>query len=67
MYCSCCAVRPQVSAIDPNSEGNGAAYPLRPSESVSWILLAADGVERTNDWEEKDTGGRQGGEEERGK
>lgn len=52
-----------VSAIDPNSEGKGAAYPLRLSESVACLVLAADGVERTDDWEEKDGGGRPGGEE----
>ena len=55
------AVRSPVSAIDPNSEGNGAAYPLRLSESVACLLLTADGVEQTDDWEEKDGGGRPGG------
>lgn len=60
---SCCAVWSPVSAIDPYSEGNGAAYPLRLSESVACLLLAADGVERTDDWEEENRGGRLGGEE----
>lgn len=49
---------PPVSAIDPYCEGNGAAYPLRLSESVACLLLAADRLERTDDWEEKDGGGR---------
>lgn len=55
---SCCAVWSPVSAIDLNSEGNGAAYPLRLSESVACLLLAADRVERTDEWKEKDRVGR---------
>lgn len=50
-----------MSVIDPNSEGSGAAYPSRLSESVAHLLLAADGMERTDDWEEKDGGGKLGG------
>lgn len=55
------AVRSPVSAIDSNSEGKGEAYPLRLSESVACLLLAADGAERTDDWEETDGGGKLGG------
>lgn len=47
-----------MSAIDPTSEWKGEAYPLRLSESVPCLLLAADGAERTDDWEETDVGGR---------
>ncbi len=66
VHCSRSAPLSPVSAIDPNSEGNGATYPLRLSESVACLVLAADGVQRTDDWEEKDGGGRLGGEEARG-
>lgn len=51
-----------VSAIDPNCEGNIAAYPLRLSESVACLLLTADRVEETSDWEKKD--GSIGGQDE---
>lgn len=61
------AVRCPMSAIDPNSEGSGAAYPLRLSESVAHLLLAADRMKQTDDQEEKDGKGRQGGKVERGR
>lgn len=47
-----------MSAIDPNSNGNGAAYPLRLSESVACLMLAADKVEWTDEWEEREESGK---------
>lgn len=37
--------------------GREKLIPLRLSESVACLLLAADGAERTDDWEETDGGG----------
>lgn len=52
------SVQSPMSVTDSNTEGSGAAYPSRLSKSVAHLLLAADGMEQTDDWEEKDGGGK---------